>query len=729
MASEAAERIETIDLRVEGMDCAGEAEALERELGCLSGVTSCAVDAVTGRARVSYDVRQATKQDVMRSVSAAGLSASLVRGQKQRSTWWRERQQLALYGTGILILVAVALRLVGASPWVYNSVYVLAVFVGVYYPARKAIFALLNLTPTIHLLMLIGSGGAMILGMWQEAAILIFVYSLGDVLESYAVDKARGAIRSLIALMPKEALVRVDGREVVLATENIRVGDIVVIRPGERIPVDGTVAEGSSHVDEAAVTGESVPVHKKPGESVFAGTVNQNGSLEVEVDKPATETMLSKIIMSVEEAQARKTSYQTFSDNFAKYYTPAMFVLGVLVAVVPPLFFGADWHTFILRGLVVFVVSCSCGLALSVPTAVVSAMANAARHGIVFKGGAYLEAVDKVKAIAFDKTGTLTIGRPEVTDVVTVGEVALTHLLRVAGAIESRSGHPLAAAVTRRCRESGDGQVPAVNDFEEVSGLGVTALVSGRRYMIGNARFLAGSEVVLSEVEADIARLEDEAKTVVAVSEDAQVIGLLAIADTVRPGAQDVIALLRRSGIMTIMLTGDNERSARAIAARLGIDEYHAALLPTDKVDLLKALRDKHGSVAMVGDGINDAPAMAVANVGIAMGAAGSDVAVEAGDVVLMSDDLSKIAYLRELSARAVRTIRQNIWISLINVAFMVAAALAGYLGLVSGLLLNEGSALFVIFNAVLLLRWRSRLATTAARPASRETVTLEQAS
>jgi Cd2+/Zn2+-exporting ATPase len=730
MASEVAERIETIDLRVEGMDCAGEAETLERELGCMNGVTSCAVDAATGRARVSYDASQATKQDVMRSVSAAGLSASLIRTQKQRSTWWRERQQLALYGTGVLILVAVALRfLLDASPWVYNSVYVLAVIVGVYYPARKAIFALLNLTPTIHLLMLIGSVGAMILGMWQEAAILIFVYSLGDVLESYAVDKARGAIRSLIALMPKEALVRVDGREVLLATEDIRVGDVVVIRPGERIPVDGTVAEGSSYVDEAAVTGESVPVHKKPGETVFAGTVNQNGSLEVQVDKPAAETMLSKIIMSVEEAQARKTSYQTFSDNFAKYYTPAMFVLGVLVAVVPPLFFGADWHTFILRGLVVFVVSCSCGLALSVPTAVVSAMANAARHGTVFKGGSYLEAVDKVKAIAFDKTGTLTIGRPEVTDVVPVGGATLAHLLRVAGAIESRSGHPLAAAVTRRCRETGDGPLAAVDDFEEVSGLGVKALVDSRRYLIGSPRFLAGSGVALSEVEADIARLEDEAKTVVAVSEDAQVVGLLVIADTVRPGAQDVIALLRRSGITTIMLTGDNERSARAIAAQIGIDEYHAALLPTDKVDLLKALREKHGSVAMVGDGINDAPAMAVANVGIAMGAAGSDVAVEAGDVVLMSDDLSKIAYLRELSARAVRTIRQNIWISLINVAFMVAAALAGYLGLVSGLLLNEGSALFVIFNAVLLLRWRSRLSAAPPRTTSREATTLQQAS
>ena len=624
MGSEVAERTETIGLHVEGMDCACEAEALERELRCLSGVTSCAVDAVTGRARVTYDVSQATKQDVMRSVSAAGLSASLVRDRKQRSTWWRERQQLALYGTGVLILMAVALHyLLDASPWVYNAVYVLAVLVGVYYPARKAIFALLNLTPTIHLLMLIGSGGAMILGMWQEAAILIFVYSLGDVLESYAVDKARGAIRSLIALMPKEALVRVDGREVVLATENIRVGDIVVIRPGERIPVDGTVAEGSSYVDEAAVTGESVPVHKRRGESVFAGTVNQNGSLEVAVDKPASETMLSKIIVSVEEAQARKTSYQTFSNNFAKYYTPAMFVLGVLVAVVPPLFFGADWHTFILRGLVVFVVSCSCGLALSVPTAVVSAMANAARHGTVFKGGAYLEAVDKVKAIAFDKTGTLTIGRPEVTDVVPVGDASLAHLLRVAGAIESRSGHPLAAAVTRRCRESEDGPSPGVDDFREVSGLGVTALVDGRRYLIGNARFLQGSGVALSTAEADIAHLEDEAKTVVAVSEDERVIGLLAIADTVRPGAQDVIALLKRSGITTIMLTGDNERSARAIAAQLGIDEYHAALLPTDKVDLLKALRETYGSVAMVGDGINDAPAMAVANVGIAMGAAG----------------------------------------------------------------------------------------------------------
>jgi Cd2+/Zn2+-exporting ATPase len=706
---------ETLALRIEGMDCSCEAQLLEREFSGLAGVTDFDVDAVAQKVRVTFDPSRVTAQDIVRSVSAIGMTASLAKEQRPRSTWWRERQQLALYGTGILILVAVALRLLGASPWVYNAVYVLAVAVGVYYPARKALIALLNLTPTIHLLMLIGSGGAMILGMWQESAILIFVYSLGDVLESYAVDKARGAIRSLIALMPKEALVRVDGQEVVLATENIRVGDIVVIRPGERIPVDGKVSEGSSYVDEATVTGESVPVHKTTGASVFAGTINQNGSLEVEVDKPASETMLSKIIMSVEEAQAKKTSYQTFSDAFAKYYTPAMFVLGALVATVPPLFFDQPWQPFILRGLVVFVVSCSCGLALSVPTAVVAAMANAARHGTVFKGGAYLEAIDKVKAIAFDKTGTLTIGRPEVTDVQTFGDVSREDLLCLAGAIESRSGHPLAAAVARKAKENGDLSAVSVEDFQEVSGLGVAAAIDGRRYIIGNPRFQRESEVSIAEVEDAIARLEDDAKTVVAVSEGGRLIGLLGIADTVRPGVNDVIGTLRQSGITTIMLTGDNERSARAIAAQLGIDEYHAALLPTDKVDLLKALREKYGSVAMVGDGINDAPAMAVSNVGIAMGAAGSDVAVEAGDVVLMSDDLSKIVYLRELSAKAVRTIRQNIWISLINVAFMVSAALAGYLGLVSGLLLNEGSALFVIFNAVWLLKWKSK----AEMPAS----------
>jgi Cd2+/Zn2+-exporting ATPase len=386
-----------------------------------------------------------------------------------------------------------------------------------------------------------------------------------------------------------------------------------------------------------------------------------------------------------------------------------MFVLGVLVATVPPLVFGADWYEFVYRGLVVFVVSCSCGLALSVPVAVVGAMANAARHGTVFKGGVYLEVVDTVKAVAFDKTGTLTIGRPSVTDVVPFGGSSENEVLDLAACIESRSGHPLAAAIVRKARESEAFSNRPVTGFEETAGRGVSATVDGERCRIGSPRAMAEQGVDTGRAEEAIARLEGEGRTVVLVSRDGQLAGLIAIADEVRTGTVEALQRLSRAGVRTVMLTGDNERSAAAIARRVGVDEYRAQLLPTDKVEVVRQLKKQYGSVAMVGDGINDAPAMAVADVGIAMGAAGTDIAIEAGDVVLMSDDLAKLAYVRELSHRTVSVIRQNIAVSLINVAFMVIAALLGYLGLVSGLLLNEGSAVFVILNALRLLSWKSR--------------------
>ena len=700
--------IETITLQIEGMECGCEGTLVDRKMNALAGVRSHELNPITNQLRVSYDPGSVTLQDIIRSVSETGMRASLVKGQGRRSTWWREKQQLALYGCGLLALIAFASGKLGASPLVANGLYALAVLTGVFYPARKALIALLNLTPTIHLLMLIGSGGAMLLGLWGEAAVLIFVYSLGDVLESYAVDKARGAIRSLMELMPRDALVRTESGEVVRPIEEVAVGDIVVVRPGERIPVDGRVVRGTSYVDQAAVTGEPIPVRRDAGGDVFAGTINQNGSLEVRVGKPASEAMLSRIIYSVEEAQAKKTSLQRFSDSFGRYYTPAMFVLGVLVATLPPLFMGAEWVPFIYRGLVVFVVSCSCGLALSVPVAVVAAMANAARHGVVFKGGSYLEAVDRVKVVAFDKTGTLTIGRPGVTDVMGFGGVGEQEVLDLAGTIESRSGHPLAAAIVRKSRERGAFSGQPVEEFHETAGLGVTATVGGRSCMVGSPRCHLEQGVSLAEAEEVVARLENEGKTVVLVSGGGRLIGLVAIADTVRPGAVEALQRLSRAGVRTAMLTGDNERSARAIARSVGIDEYYAQLLPTDKVHVIRRLREKHGSVAMVGDGINDAPAMAVADVGIAMGAAGSDIAIEAGDVVLMSDDLAKIGFVRDLSSRAVTTIRQNIVVSLINVTFMVVMALLGYLALVTGLLLNEASALFVIANALRLLKWQS---------------------
>jgi Zn2+/Cd2+-exporting ATPase len=719
MSGRATAGLQTVTLQMEGLSCSCEAQLVEKKVRSLAGIGSVDVDGISLQLRVSYDPSLTNIQDILRSVAETGVNASLVKTHKMRSTWWREKQQLALFGTALLILVAVGVRYLTDAPvWVINVLYVLAVVVGVFYPARKALIALRNLTPTIHLLMLIGAGGAMALGMWQESAILIFVYSLGDVLESYAVDKARGAIRSLVELVPKEALVRQGEDQVTLSVEDIAVGDVVIVRPGERVPMDGKIAFGSSFVDQAAVTGESIPVKKELGDEVFAGTMNQNGSIEIEVDKPASETMLSKIICSVEEAQAKKTSYQRFSDSFGKYYTPAMFVLGVLVAVIPPLLFGQPWHPFLLRGLVVFVVSCSCGLALSVPVAVVASMANAARHGTVFKGGAYLEIVSKVKAIAFDKTGTLTIGRPEVTDIEVFGSATKKELLELAGVIESRSAHPIAAAIVRKAKEEDALASTPVDDFEETSGLGIAATVDGRKYVVGNARLQEESSVLIAtEVRDAVARLEDDGKTVVLVGVEHSLIGLLAVADNVRPGAKQALERLKHAGIRTVMLSGDNERSARAVAAHVGIDEYYAQLLPTDKVEVLKRLKEKYGLVGMVGDGINDAPAMAVSDVGIAMGAAGTDIAVEAGDVVLMSDDLTKVGYLRKLSSRSVRAIKQNIAISMANVAFMVIMALLGYLGLVTGLLLNEGSALFVIANALRLLSWKGKLASVTAAP------------
>lgn len=712
--------LETISLLIEGVGSDQDADLLRAKIRSLEGVKSLNIDMESRQATVAFDPSLTSEKEIIRSISETGMTCSIIKV-KERSTWWKEKQQLALYGCGIIALFSFILMFLGVESHITNAIFGIAVLVGVYYPARKAIIALINLTPTIHLLMLIGASGAILLGMWYEAAILIFVYSLGDVLESYAVDKAREAIRSLTELVPKKALVRKDGHEVIMPTENIDVGDMVIVRPGERIPVDGIVFQGASFVDQAAVTGESIPVQKKIGDEVFAGTINQNGSIEVQVDRPASETMLSKIIYSVEEAQSKRTSYQRFSDNFAKWYTPAMFILGIAVATIPPLFFGADWHTFILRGLVVFVVSCSCGLALSVPVAIVAAMANAAQNGTVYKGGAYLEVVDEVKAVAFDKTGTLTIGRPEVSDILTSSDITEEELMDLTGSIESRSAHPLAAAIVRKAKEINAYSGRNVNDFQEISGMGVSANVDGKQYLIGNARLQLENGVLMSEFQEAIEELEGEGKTVVLVGSEGRLRGLIAIADTVRPGAKEALQRLKDAGILTVMLTGDNERSAKIIAQQVGADRYYGQLLPLEKVELIKELKAEYGTVAMVGDGINDAPAMAVSDVGIAMGAAGTDIAIEAGDVVLMSDDLSKLNYIRGLSNKTITIIRQNIWVSLINISFMVVAALLGYLGLVTGLLLNEASAIFVIFNALRLLRWSSNTNADMALSSDRE--------
>lgn len=696
-----------LSLRVENMDCQDEVEVIEKKLQGLAGVSGHTVDLMARVLRVDYRPDAVSPQIIIRALAEAGMNASMLKeGEKKDLGWWLKNKQLvSLAVCGALMLGGFIGEWLGIPHGAVKVVYALAIIIGAYYPAKMGFLALKTLTLNIRLLMVIGASGAVALGLWEEAVMLVFIYSLGDVLEAYAVDKARGAIKALTELAPKEALVRRDGTESVMPAAAVRVGDTVIVRPGEKIPVDGRITAGSSYIDQSSITGEPVPAEKKPGDEVYAGTINQKGSLDIRVTKKADETALAKIIHSVEDAQAKKSSYQRFAERFGKYYTPAMFFLGIGVGVVPPLFFGGDWNAYIYRGLVLFVVSCSCGLALSVPVAVVAAMANGARKGILFRGGAHLEVLREVKAVAFDKTGTLTVGRPSVTDILPFGGLSAAGALALAGAVEARSEHPIAEAIVRRAKEEGAaGGAPA--DFQSLTGLGVRAVVKDTLYYMGSLRLFREKGIVLAEAEtAEILRLENEGKTTVLLGDEKRLLGVFAVADRLRAESSAAVKALRSLGLRTVMLTGDNERTAAAVAAQAGVDEYHAELLPDDKLALIAGLKELHGKTAMIGDGINDAPAMAASDLGIAMGGAGTDIAVETGDLVLMSDDLSKVRAAYELSRRAVKNIGQNIAAALAIIAVLVPVALLGRINLVPGLLLNEVGGLLVILNALRLLK------------------------
>ncbi|MCL5985778.1 MAG: cation-translocating P-type ATPase [Actinobacteria bacterium] len=705
-ALEVNESAKDVILHVDGMDCADESEVITKKLKSLAGIKDFGINLMTQQAKISYDPSLISIQDAIKAIAETGMKASLAKTREHGGrAWWKNRQILSLITCGVLIAIAFLLKLIGIPNGIVKLTFGLAILIGIYYPARMGFLALKTFTLNIRLLMVIGTAGAIFLGLLEEAALLVFIYSLGDVLEAYAVDKARRAIRALMELVPKEALVRRNSNEITLPTEEIEIGDVVIVRPGEKIPIEGKVISGSSFVDQSTITGESIPVEKNFGDEVFAATINQRGSFEIKATRKASDTTIARIIHSVEEAQANKSSYQRFGERFGKYYTPAMFILGIGVAVIPPLFFKGDWQSFIYRGLVVIVVSCSCGLALSVPVSVVAAIANAARNGILFKGGAYLEVAQELKAIAFDKTGTLTIGRPVVTDIISYNNFSENEILALAGSIGSRSKHPLDEAIVRKTKEAEIPLIQNIKDFEAIAGSGIKARINNKLYFMGSKRLLEKNGIPLAQVQNEISSLEAEGKTTVHLADEQNLMGAIAVADKLRAETGETIKTLKRSGMKVILLTGDNEETAKAIASQAGVDEYLARLLPEDKVTAVRGLKSKFGKVAMVGDGVNDAPAMATSNVSIAMGAAGTDVAMETGDIVLMSDDLSKIPYALRLSRRSISNIRQNIVASLAIVAFLVPAALTGLIGLVPGLLLNEVSALIVIVNALRLLK------------------------
>jgi Zn2+/Cd2+-exporting ATPase len=586
--------------------------------------------------------------------------------------------------------------------------YILTYLFGGTYATYQAIKALVEKHVDIDLLMVTAAIGAATIGGWAEGGVLLFLFSLGNALERHALGRTHRAVRALMELSPDEATVLREGVEYQVAIEDLVVGDIVVVRPGERIPVDGTVQTGSSAVDESAITGESIGVAKAERDPVFAGTVNGHGYLRIHVDRPSDESTLAKIIRIVEEARSQRSRAQRFTDAFEGPYAIGVIAASALLVIIPVLALGRDFEPMFYRAMTLLVVASPCALIISTPASSLSALANAARMNVLFKGAVHLENTGVVDVVAFDKTGTLTVGRPRVTDVSPVAGVSEHQLLSYAAAVERMSEHPLADAIVSHAAKSGAPTVPddETLDLEAVTGRGVRATVQGTVIRIGNEAMLEYDGIDLPpDVEKRANDLREGGKTTMYVASD-RVLGVVAVADVIRPDAPAVVKALKRLGVSkTIILTGDNERAARAIARQVGIDDWRAGLLPEEKLDVIRELEDAGHTVAMVGDGVNDAPALATATVGVAMGAAGSDVALETSDVVLMADDLTKLPYAIELSRRARGIIRQNIGFALSVIVVLVIFTLMGHVPLPVGVIGHEGSTIIVVLNGLRLLR------------------------
>ena len=647
----------------------------------------------------------------------------------ERESVWRSREAKLTALSGAALLGGLALWLLKLDPVLLSLggrpltptvlLYLVAAGLGAWSflgEGLRKIFLLLRLKLRltelgIDSLISLAIVGAIAIGEYVEAASLAFLFSLAELLERYAVDRARNSLRELMKLAPPTARVRRDGRELELPVEEVQIGEIVVVRPGDRIPLDGEVVSGESAVDQAPITGESVPVEKGPGDPVYAGTINQEGYLEIKVTKRSSDTTLAKIIHLVEEAEERRAPIERFVDRFARYYTPTVVLVAVGVAAVPPLAFGAPFVDWFVRALALLVIACPCAMLISTPVSVVSAITAAARQGVLIKGGVYLEEVGQIRAIALDKTGTLTRGELAVTDVVPLNGHTPEEVLELAARLEARSRHPIARAIVKHYEER-NGAVPehdGLEGFESVTGKGVRARWNGQTVIVGkpelfpNARELEGLPA--------FQELEAQAKTVVVVGTPEEAWGLIAVADEIRPEAPLAVEALKRLGLEVVMITGDNEGTARAVAQRLGIEHVHAEVLPEGKVAEVEKLLREYGKVAMVGDGVNDAPALARATVGIAMGAIGTDAALETADVALLGDDLSKLPYLIELSRTARSVIRQNIASSITVKLGLGLGVFPGWVTLVVAVLVGDmGMSLAVTGNALRLARIRPTL-------------------
>ncbi len=716
--------------KIQGLDCAEEVAVLRGEIGPLvGGEDNLAFDVLSGRMTVLDSAPPVSTDEIINAVRRTGMTSKEWRREEKESSEAgdrRRRQQVwftSLSGLSVAAGFAIHVWLAGgfgeglrllaghderAVPLPEMIAYASAVAFGIRFVIVKAWSAIRGLRADMNLLMVVAVAGAIAIDQWFEAATVSFLFALSLTLESWSVARARRAIAALLDLAPPTVrLVRADRSEADVSVAEINPGDCFIVRAGERIALDGRVAAGSSSVNQAPITGESVPVEKAPGAEVFAGTVNGDGTLTVEATKAAENTMLARIIRLVEEAHAGRAPSEQWVERFARVYTPTVMVLAILVFLGPPLALGGAWDDWFYRALVLLVIACPCALVISTPVSIVAALASSARAGVLVKGGAYVELPARLKAIAMDKTGTITRGEPEVVRVVPFGNHTEAELLARAVALEARSTHPLARAILRYAKEQGIAPAPAT-DVQALRGKALTGTFDGEPFWLGSHRYVVERGQNTLESAEQTEALEADGKTVIAVGNPRHICGLIAVADTIRPEARAIVQQLHAVGIAhVVMLTGDNRVTAESIARMVGMDEVYAELLPEDKVKKVEELVGRYGTVAMVGDGVNDAPALARANLGIAMGAIGSDAAIETADIALMTDDIAKLPWLVRHAKRTLAIIRQNIVFSLGVKAIFMALTLGGFATLWGAIAADVGASLVVVTNALRLLRPR----------------------
>ncbi|GAB4187495.1 MAG: heavy metal translocating P-type ATPase [Simkaniaceae bacterium] len=713
------------EFKVHGLDCAEEVQLLRKILEPQKGIKQLEFDVVHAKMTVAYDPKEVDHNKILDWIASTGMKAVLweERLTEKQGSFWQRRGRLlmtclsgALLFAGIvghLVLHGHLLSMLGPYEkqkemlpiWVIVC-YLAAIIAGMWHVLPKALRSVKRLHLDMNVLMVFAVGGSLILREWFEGATVTFLFSLANLLEHWSVARARKAVSELMDLTPTLAtVINAEGQRLEKKVEEVKKGEYILVRPGEKIPLDAMVSKGESSVNQAPITGESIPVAKQKGDKVYAGTINEEGALECEVLKEFRDTTLSRIIHMVQEASARRAGAERWVEKFSKIYTPLMIIFALVIMFLPPLFFGLNWMEWVYRGLVILVIACPCALVISTPVSVVSGITSAARNGVLIKGGMYLEAPAYLRALAVDKTGTLTYGKPMVQNIIPLNHYSEKDVLSFAASLEHFSEHPLAKAILARAEEE-NAPVLSVENYQAIKGKGAIGRIEGKQFWIGSHRFMHEKKQEDPKIHQMAVEIEDSGHSLIAIGNDSHIIGLISVSDSPRELAKETLQTIKEQGVeKIIMLTGDNVNTAGALAKETGVDAYYAELLPEDKVEAVKTLVEKYEHVCMVGDGINDAPAMAMASFGIAMGAIGADAAIETADIALMTDDLSKIPWLIRLSKKTLKIIKQNIVFALSLKILFIALALLGWASLWMAIAADTGASLLVIFNALRLLK------------------------